>query len=128
MRTFKSIIVELAERYGVVIADRSATGSHIWDGETIADHYHSGYDGSKKDFDKEFLCHELAHWIIAPEEQRKLPEYGYPSLFDFDLKKVKQIVPFDLMDRQEKWALKKGYNIWLKCYNDYNFSRKLEEV
>lgn len=87
------LVRDLAERHGVTLSDRSVTGSHIWDGETLGTTYLaklscsygrycrcsscSGTDGTEeKELEDGFLIHELAHFVVASVEQRTVAEYG----------------------------------------------------
>lgn len=86
----------LADHYGVKLRDRSATDSFVFDGESIATHWHHQEwdDDCKKVLFRERmemsdhdLLHEIGHFVAAAPEQRDLPEYGMmpiAHLYDYD--------------------------------------------
>lgn len=111
MRTIGSKLLELAEKAGVVIdTTRSAFGSYVWDGKTIASHTHHWNEWDIKydiqHFSNEFLLHEVAHFMVANTYQRSLPEYG----LDQHYLKRGEIVP-GILFRKEKLYLEKKARI-----------------
>jgi hypothetical protein len=68
-------VQQLANHFGVKLAYRSATGSHVFDGKSIA--MSGGSTGTyRRDFSDHDLLHDIAHYAVASPEQRDLPEYG----------------------------------------------------
>lgn len=113
-------LINYAKVYGVIIEERNATGSYIWNGKTIANHYNkwNDWDGlfKKEYFPDEQLAHEIAHWIVAKPWQRELPEYGMNSLTGFGcLENFDPVLSKRDWSMQEKYAAKKGYIIFEKC-------------
>jgi len=64
----------LADKFGVRIAERCASDSWQFDGESIAT-THRKYTSIIHNSDHDLL-HEIAHYAVAAPEQRDLPEYG----------------------------------------------------
>lgn len=69
-------IQNLANRFGILLVDRNASETWIFDGTSIATYYNWRGDDELVHFSDHDLLHEIAHWIAAKPEQRDLPEYG----------------------------------------------------
>jgi hypothetical protein len=82
-------VVELANQFGVKLANRSCFDSNAFDGETIALAFTKGRwelnEDPAKDvhiqisshyFSDHEVLHEIAHFVVAEPEQKDLPEYG----------------------------------------------------
>ena len=79
----------LATKYGIKIAERCASDSFVFDGETLATWYCKGGRAFVDPFDGQAypegehirytdhdLLHEIAHFVVAEPCQKDLPEYG----------------------------------------------------
>lgn len=109
--------MEYARRCGVTLAERNATNDYVWNGESIANHYYQRIINGpavKVYFDDYRLAHEIAHWIVATSEQRRIPEYGMGSALSV-CKSLKPYLPRKVWVSQEKRAQRKGLVIYDKC-------------
>lgn len=102
-------LLSLAEEKGVLIdTGRSAFGSYVWDGVSIATstrHWNiwdDDYDVQR--FSDSMILHEIAHWMVANEHQRSLPEWGLDQFY----LKVGEIVPGILSKDEQKYLEKKA--------------------
>jgi hypothetical protein len=75
-KTMHPILPRLAAHFGVRLADRSCVLNHIYDprDRSIATR------GRRRVFSDHDLLHEIAHFAIASERQKRLPEYGLGSV------------------------------------------------
>ncbi len=110
-----------AAAHGIVIENRSCSGSYIWDGKSIANHYHT-YDRltddasfMKVNFTDWQLSHEIAHWIAAYPQFRHLPEYGMRSGTNLGCLPLLPVLPWQDEVLQEKRARRLGLTIYEKC-------------
>jgi hypothetical protein len=64
-------IISIAKSVGAVLSNRYALDTLSYDGQTIATHL-------RKDrrFEDGEILHEICHFAVATEEERKLPEFG----------------------------------------------------
>lgn len=88
--------------------ERSALGSYIWDGKSIAALTHHWNEWENKYdvqyFSYSFILHEIAHYLVASEYQRSLPEYGLDQYY---LKRG-EIISGVLPKKQQKYLEKKA--------------------
>lgn len=57
--------IALAHRLGIPVADETPQASFSWDGQAV-----------RTKTETAVLLHEIAHWQIAPEDRRTLPDFG----------------------------------------------------
>lgn len=84
-------VINLAKELGVILADRNASLSWMYDGKSVAlwhqclilDNYdredanlNFGGEFPKRIFASHDILHELGHFIAAQEVQREFPEFG----------------------------------------------------
>lgn len=75
-------ILSLFSRYGMPVSERSVIDDFLWNGENLGLRRGANYSDEKDMYlstryiDGWQIVHELAHWLIAEEWQRSLPEFG----------------------------------------------------
>jgi len=65
---YKKEIHRLAKAFGIKLSPRRSHDSWEWDGKTIATNSWKRPHGD--------IIHDIAHWIVADEDRRCLPDFG----------------------------------------------------